>query len=90
MQAWSAVRYDIDVLAQDWPTEMTGPIPDLGDLLVRWRAVDGQRFLLRSDRFVDLRVNAYGNDAGCTRVACSEKFPCHAAQDNRQHTSDRH
>lgn len=59
MQTWSVVRYDIDVLAQDWPTELTGPIPDIEDVLARWRAVDGQRFLIRSDGFVDVRVNAF-------------------------------
>ncbi|MFX6980535.1 hypothetical protein ABTH98_20140, partial [Acinetobacter baumannii] len=59
MQTWSVVRYDINVLAHGWPTEITGPIPDIGDVLSRWKDVDGQRFLIRSDGFVDVRVNAF-------------------------------
>ena len=71
MQTWSVVRYDMDVLAQDWPSEMTGPIPDLGELMVRWRAVDGQRFLIRSDGVVDLRVNAFLSSARMRTLARS-------------------
>ncbi len=40
MQTWSVVRYDINVLAHGWPTEITGPIPDIGDVLSRWKDVD--------------------------------------------------
>ena len=69
MQTWSVVRYDIDVLAQDWPTEMTGPIPDLVELLARWRAVDRQRFLIRSDGFVDVRVNVFLSSARMRMLA---------------------
>lgn len=69
MQTWSVVRYDMDLLAQDWPSELTGPIADLGELMVRWRAVDGQRFLIRSDGVVDLRVNAFLSSARMRTLA---------------------
>ncbi|WP_286150266.1 site-specific integrase [Mycobacterium sp. ST-F2] len=59
----------MDLLAQDWPSELTGPIADLGELMVRWRAVDGQRFLIRSDGVVDLRVNAFLSSARMRTLA---------------------
>jgi hypothetical protein len=69
MQNWSVVRYDLDVVARDWPTELTGPIPHLGDLLNRWRTVDRRRFLMRGDGFVDVRVNAFLSSARMRTLA---------------------
>lgn len=69
MKAWSVVRYDLDLLARYWPTELTGPIPDLAHLLTRWRTVDGQRFLMRGDGFVDVRVNAFLSSARMRTLA---------------------
>lgn len=69
MQTWSVVRYDVGLLAQNWPTELTGPIPDLDDLLTRWRTLDGKRFLMRGDGFVDVRVNAFLSSARMRTLA---------------------
>lgn len=59
MQKWSVFRYDVDLLARAWPTRLSGPISDFDEVVARWRSVDGQRFLLRGDGFVDVRVNAF-------------------------------
>lgn len=59
MQKWSVVRYDVDLLAREWPTRLTGLISDFDEVVARWRSVHGQRFIMRSDGFVDVRVNAF-------------------------------
>lgn len=69
MHNWSVVRYDLDLIARDWPTELTGPIADLDDLLARWRTVDRQRFIMRGDGSVDVRVNAFLSSARMRTLA---------------------
>lgn len=60
---------DLDLIARDWPTELTGPIADLDDLLARWRTVDRQRFIMRGDGSVDVRVNAFLSSARMRTLA---------------------
>lgn len=69
MHTWSVIRYDLDALARDWPAELTGGRPDLERLLARWRSLENHRFLIRSDGFVDVGVNAFLSSARMRTLA---------------------
>jgi site-specific recombinase XerD len=70
-RVWLVESFDSKAVVNAWPTDLAGEMVDVEGLARRFNMRDGQRFLIRSDGYVDLRVNAFLASARMRNLAAT-------------------